>query len=94
MGSCVVKSAPKPESLPEGQRPDKLTTAAMRRARPLKLWAGKGHGAPCDHCRVLIAPSDVEYEVDAELDGARITLFFHQRCHDAWQAGQDQSSPS
>jgi len=27
----------------------------------------------------------VEYEVEAELDGALVTLHFHPRCHDAWK---------
>jgi len=53
------------------------------------MWGGKGCGVPCDFCRVLVNPSDVEYEVEAELDGATVMLHFHPRCHDAWTAGQE-----
>jgi hypothetical protein len=53
------------------------------------MWGGKGCGVPCDFCRVIVNPSDVEYEVEAELDGATVMLHFHPRCHDAWTAGQE-----
>jgi hypothetical protein len=35
---------------------------------------------------VLVSNTEVEYEVEAELDGAPVTLHFHPRCHDAWKA--------
>ena len=63
--------------------------AALRRAVPIKMWGGKGCGAPCDFCRVVVADSDVEYEIEAELDTQRVTLHFHPRCHDAWKAGRE-----
>jgi hypothetical protein len=34
----------------------------------------------------LVSSSEIEYEVEAELDGARVTLHFHPRCHDAWKS--------
>jgi hypothetical protein len=70
-------------------RPSRLNVAALRRAVPLRMWGGKGCGVPCDFCRVLVSPSDVEYEVEAQLDGAIVMLHFHPRCHDAWTAGQE-----
>src|SRR5882757_2134119 len=70
-------------------RPARLNVAALRRAVPIRMWGGKGSGLPCDFCRVLVGPEDVEYEVEAQLDGATITLHFHPRCHDAWTAGQE-----
>jgi hypothetical protein len=51
------------------------------------MWGGKGCGAPCDFCRVVVSENDVEYEIEAELDQQRLTLHFHPRCHDAWKAG-------
>jgi hypothetical protein len=69
----------------ETSRPERLTVAALRRAAPIRLWGGKGCGVPCDFCRVLVSSGEVEYEVEAELDGARVTLHFHPRCHDAWK---------
>jgi hypothetical protein len=54
------------------------------------MWGGKGSGVPCDFCRVLVGADDVEYEVEAKLDGATVVLHFHPRCHDAWTAGQEQ----
>jgi hypothetical protein len=34
---------------------------------------------------VLVSTIEVEYEVEAELDGEPLTLHFHPRCHDAWK---------
>ncbi len=78
------------EGLSAGEpRPARLNGAALRRAVPLKMWGGKGSGLACDFCRVQVGPSDVEYEVEAELDGTTVMLHFHPRCHDAWTAGQE-----
>jgi len=69
----------------ETPRTERLTVAALRRAVPLRLWGGKGCGAPCDFCRVLVSATEVEYEVDAQLDDQQLTLHFHPRCYDAWK---------
>ncbi len=63
--------------------------AALRRATPIRMWGGKGYGLPCDFCRVLVSPDDVEYEVEAQLDGAVVMLRFHYRCHYAWAGGEE-----
>jgi hypothetical protein len=34
---------------------------------------------------VLVSATEIEYEVEAELDGEVVTLHFHPRCHDAWK---------
>lgn len=73
----------------EAPRTERLTVAALRRARSIRLWGGKGCGVPCDFCRVLVSSTEVEYEVEAELDGAPVTLHFHPRCHDAWKIEVD-----
>jgi len=70
-------------------RSARLNVAALRRAVPIRMWGGKGCGVPCDFCRVLVGPTDVEYEVEAQLDGTTVMLHFHPRCHDAWTAGQE-----
>ena len=70
-------------------RPARLNVAALRRAVPIRMWGGKGSGLPCDFCRVLVGPEDVEYEVEAQLDGAVVMLRFHYRCHYAWAGGED-----
>jgi len=70
---------------PETPRTERLTVAALRRATPIRLWGGKGCGVPCDFCRVLISDTEVEYEVDADLDDQRLTLHFHPRCYDIWK---------
>jgi hypothetical protein len=87
-------SAPADESTSAGElRTARLSVAALRRAVPLRMWGGKGCGVPCDFCRVLVGTDDVEYEVEAELDGATVMLHFHPRCQDAWTAGQEPSTP-
>ncbi len=70
-------------------RPARLNVAALRRAVPMRMWGGKGSGLPCDFCRVLVGPEDVEYEVEAQLDGATLMLRFHYRCHYAWTGGEE-----
>lgn len=83
------------EPADEAPRTARLTVAALRRAVSIRLWGGKGCGVPCDFCRVLVSSSEVEYEVEAELDGERMTLHFHPRCHDAWKAESEApSAPS
>ena len=67
----------------------RLNVAALRRAVPIRMWGGKGSGLPCDFCRVLVGPEDVEYEVEAQLDGATLMLRFHYRCHYAWTGGEE-----
>ena len=67
----------------------RLNVAALRRAVPIRMWGGKGSGLPCDFCRVTIGPEDVEYEVEAELDGGTVMLRFHYRCHYAWTGGEE-----
>lgn len=83
-------SAPADDKTSAGEpRSARLNVTALRRATPIRMWGGKGTGMPCDFCRVLMGPEDVEYEVEAELDGARLMLHFHPRCHDAWTAGHE-----
>ena len=69
----------------ETPRTERLTVAALRRAEPIRLWGGKGCGVPCDFCRVLVSDTEVEYEVEAQLDNQRVTLHFHPRCYDIWK---------
>jgi hypothetical protein len=88
-------SAPADERTSAGEpRSARLNVAALRRAVPVRMWGGKGCGVPCDFCRVLVGPTDVEYEVEAQLDGVTVMLHFHPRCHDAWTAGQEPSLAS
>lgn len=83
-------SAPADRAAPEqNQRQARLSVAALRRAVPIKMWGGKGCGAPCDFCRVVVPESDIEYEIEAKLDAEILTLHFHPRCHDAWKAGRE-----
>ena len=89
MNGSASADRTKPE---EAQRTERLTVTALRRAQPIRLWGGKGCGSPCDFCRVLISSSEVEYEVEAALDGEPLTLHFHPRCHDAWKTECDAGS--
>jgi hypothetical protein len=79
---------PRPTSTGE-PRPARLNVAALRRAVPIRMWGGKGSGLPCDFCRVLVGPEDVEYEVEVQLDDATVMLRFHYRCHYAWTGGEE-----
>lgn len=48
-----------------------------------------GGGAPCDFCRVLVSPEEIEYEVEATLDREFLVLHFHPRCYDTWRASRE-----
>ncbi len=76
------------EPAPE-QRSGRLSVAALRSAIPGRMWGGKGCGAPCDFCRVLLSADSVEYEVEAQLDSDVLMLHFHPRCYDAWRSSRD-----
>jgi hypothetical protein len=75
------------EPAPE-QRSGRLSVAALRRALPGRMWGGKGCGAPCDFCRVLVSAEEIEYEVEASLDNETLLLHFHPRCYDTWLASR------
>jgi hypothetical protein len=77
------------ESRAAEPRPARLNVAALRRAVPIRMWGGKGSGLACDFCRVTVGPDDVEYEIEAQLDGGTVMLHFHYRCHYAWTGGED-----
>jgi hypothetical protein len=76
--------APAPE-----QRSGRLSVAALRSAIPGRMWGGKGCGAPCDFCRVLVSPDEIEYEVEAHLGGETLILHFHPRCYDTWRTSRE-----
>ena len=73
------------------QRSGRLSVAALRSAVPGRMWGGKGCGAPCDFCRVLMSPDEIEYEVEAHLAGETLTLHFHTRCYDTWRTSREAS---
>lgn len=56
------------------------------------MWGGKGCGAPCDFCRVLVSAEEIEYEVEGRLDGENLVLHFHPRCYDAWRNSRESPS--
>jgi hypothetical protein len=80
--------APVPE-----QRSGRLSVAALRSAIAGRMWGGKGCGAPCDFCRVVVGPEEIEYELEAQIDRATLVLHFHPKCYDAWRASR-QPPPS
>jgi hypothetical protein len=68
--------------------------AALRSALPGRMWGGKGCGAPCDFCRVLLSAEEVEYEVEAWLGDETLTLHFHPRCYDTWRLSRETPAAS
>lgn len=82
----VGRQEPAPE-----HRSGRLSVAALRSAVPGRMWGGKGCGAPCDFCRVLLSTEDIEYEVKARLDGETLMLHFHPRCYDSWRTSRGDS---
>lgn len=85
-----ASGGPNPSTLDNVNEPDraaviraKLVSGELPRAKPEKVWAGKGTDQPCAGCGGMIASADVEFEVD--LPGAPpATLRFHQNCLMIW----------
>ncbi len=75
------------------QRSGRLSVAALRSAIPGRMWGGNGCGVACDYCRVLVSAEEIEYEVEAQLEGAPITLHFHARCYDTWRLSREPRVP-
>lgn len=50
---------------------------------PRRVRAGYGSGRLCDACDQPITSTQVEYEVEDESDGRRLSL--HMGCHVIWQ---------
>ena len=90
IGSSQPVGANEPAPEPRSGR---LSVAALRSALPGRMWGGKGCGAPCDYCRVLVSADEVEYEVEARLQDESLLLHFHPRCYDAWRASQEPAPP-
>jgi hypothetical protein len=76
------------EPAPE-QRSGRLSVTALRSAIPGRMWGGKGCGAPCDFCRISLSAEEVEYEVEARLEGETLLLHFHPRCYDTWRTSRE-----
>lgn len=89
IGSSQPAGYKEPE--PE-QRSGRLSVAALRSALPGRMWGGKGCGAPCDFCRVLISADEIEYEVEARLEDQNLILHFHPRCYDTWRTSRDPAA--
>ena len=70
-------------------RAGRLSVAALRSAIPGRMWGGKGCGMPCDYCRVGLSAEEIEYEVEARLDGEALLLHFHPRCYDTWRTTRE-----
>ena len=83
----IGSSQPAGSNEPE-QRSGRLSVAALRSAQPGRMWGGKGCGAPCDFCRVLVSADEIEYEVEARLESETLILHFHPRCYDTWRGSR------
>jgi hypothetical protein len=52
---------------------------------PAQIWGGHGTGHPCALCRSPIGPTECEYELEQQLDGALQVFHFHVECESIWQ---------
>jgi hypothetical protein len=55
---------------------------------PVRTWAGRGTGVPCNLCGTPIKAQDIEYEVEllSPASGDLRGLHFHFNCYRAWEA--------
>ena len=53
---------------------------------PLRTWAGRGTGVPCNLCGAPIRAQDIEYEVELPAPAGSLRgLHFHFNCYRTWE---------
>ena len=63
-----------------------ITSGRLPCQNPMRIWGGHGTGQQvCSVCDRVIAPDEVEYEVEHETSGTTCLNRFHFLCHAAWQ---------
>lgn len=92
--SCCCGRMNEQENRPPDEESETLFLEARSGTAPsdvrsLQVWGGPGQGAPCDLCRNEIGPGEVDYEVEAIVDGQPRALHFHIRCFELWKTGTD-----
>ena len=50
-----------------------------------KMWGGPGSGQPCALCDKPVSSNEMEYEIEASVDGGVRSLRFHVVCEAIWQ---------
>jgi hypothetical protein len=65
-------------ALPDG------TAHAPPYQKPLRTWASRGTGAPCDLCGGRIHATGTEYQIEVALTGDARMLHMHFDCHRRW----------
>lgn len=49
-----------------------------------RAFGGQGEGQLCACCDLTIAPSELQFELECQMGGARRTLEMHLRCFNVW----------
>jgi len=58
-----------------------LTTGAVPRDKPAKIWAGNGTDKQCAICGATMRAADVEYEIEF---ASGESLMLDRECHALW----------
>ena len=61
------------------------SSGVLSQQAPLRTWAGRGTGAPCNLCGRAIQAHEVEYEIELAPATAGRSLRFHFNCYRAWE---------
>ncbi len=59
---------------------ERLAAGTLPRCRAQRVFGGRGEGAPCGCCGELIAPAQIQYDVD---DAEQI-IPMHLQCYRLW----------
>ena len=78
--------------MPDQARLREHARAAIRRGKlparaPDRTWGGRGVGAPCSVCELLVSTDQAEIEIEFAHDGSAPGLekhHVHPRCFAAW----------
>ena len=70
----------------EHAQADRTESSSVPYCKPERTWAGYGSGANCDLCHQVIAPHQIEYEVEFAAAAALRVLHLHRQCFQDWAA--------
>lgn len=64
---------------------ERIAKGQLPREAPSRMWGGRGNGQLCALCGKPIQRDEIEYEVEASIDGAARDFRFHMVCQSVWQ---------
>jgi hypothetical protein len=74
-----------------GRAREMLRAGRLPHTKAVRTWGGRGSGAPCELCGMVISSSEPEFEVQLELTSSAPSLRFHRACHAVWETARAEA---